>query len=91
MKVIWTDTAATDLTQIVDYIGLDDAEAARRLAKVMYDRIMGLGKMPYQGRKRSDGSRKIVFAPWPYAVVYSVVDEKVLIEAIRHTARNWSE
>jgi toxin ParE1/3/4 len=91
VKVIWTEGAAEDLTRIVEYISQDDAEAGRRVAKVVYDATMSLGSMPYRGRKRSDGSREIVFAPWPYVAVYEIIDVEVFIEGIRHTARDWSK
>jgi addiction module RelE/StbE family toxin len=92
MKVLWTESAAEDLARIVEYISLDNTEAARRVAKVVFGTIMSLSDMPYRGRKRSiDGSRELVFASWPYVAVYEIIDDKIYIEGIRHTSRNWSE
>lgn len=92
MRVIWTEGAAQDLTDIVNYIADDDPKAARRVAKFVFDTLMSLGSIPYRGRKRSaDNSRELVFAPWPYIAVYEVIDDKVFIKGIRHTARDWSE
>ncbi len=92
MKVIWTESAADDLAGIVTYIRTDDPESARRVAKLIFDRIMSLGTMPYRGRRRStDAYRELVFAPWPYVAIYDVVEEedKVYLHHIRHTARLW--
>lgn len=35
MRVIWTEGAAQDLTEIVNYIADDDPQAARRVAKTV--------------------------------------------------------
>lgn len=89
MKVIWTEGAANDLTEIVDYISQDSPEAARRVAKVIYEQTLSLASMPYRGRTRTtDDARELVFAPWPYVAVYEIIDDKVFIEGIRHTARD---
>ena len=91
MKVIWTEGAAQDLTGIVEYIAADSPEAARRVAKHIFDSLTRLGQSPYIGRKRfADSSRELVFAPWPYVAVYQVSEKKVYIKGIRHTARNWT-
>ena len=89
MKIIWTEGAANDLTEIVGFIMDDSPDAARRVAKVIYDQISSLVPMPHRGRKRlSDNARELVFSPWPYVAVYEVIDDKIFIEGIRHTARN---
>jgi addiction module RelE/StbE family toxin len=89
MKIVWTAGAANDLTEIVDYISRESAEAARRVAKVIYDETLNLASMPNRGRKRStDDARELIFAPWPYVAVYEIIDDIVFIEGIRHTARD---
>lgn len=91
MKVIWTEGAAEDLLSIVDYISQDSVDAARRVAKVIYDNTMSLSSLPYRGRKRrSDEGRELLIVPWPYCVIYQIIDEQVIIAGIQHTARNCS-
>ena len=91
MNVIWTEGAADDLVAIVEYIRQDSTDAGRRVAKTIVDEVASLAAMPYRGRKRqTDSSRELVFAPWPYVVVYEVIEGKVYIKAIRHTSRNLS-
>ena len=90
MKLIWTQHAADDLESIVIYIQKDSPEAARRVAKFIFDTIATLPSLPHRGRKREeDDGREIVFAPWPYLAVYEVVGETLYIKAIRHTSRHW--
>jgi plasmid stabilization system protein ParE len=92
MRVIWTEGAAQYLTEIVDYIAGDDPQAARRVAKSIFNAVTNLGSMPYRGRKRSvDSSRELIFAPWPYVAVYEVIDDKVYVKGVRLTSRDWTE
>ena len=89
MNVVWTEGAAQDLTEIIDYIADDSPEAARRVAKHIFDSLTRLGATPYMGQKRAaDSSRELVFAPWPYVAVYEVIEGKVYIKGVRHTARD---
>jgi plasmid stabilization system protein ParE len=89
MNVVWTEGAAQDLTEIVDYIAGDSPEAARRVAKHIFDSLTRLGATPYMGRKRAaDSSRELVFVPWPYVAVYEVIEGQVYIKGVRHTARD---
>jgi plasmid stabilization system protein ParE len=46
MNVVWTEGAAQDLTEIVDYIADDSPEAARRAAKHIFDSLTRLGRRP---------------------------------------------
>ncbi len=44
---------------------------------------------PLAGRRTSEGSiRRIVITPYPYLVFYEVVDQDILIHAVRHAARD---
>jgi len=91
MRIVWTQGAADDLESIVVHIQRDSPDAARRVAKVIFDTIMSLPSTPFRGRKRTeDSGREIVFAPWPYIAVYEVAGEIIYVKAIRHTSRNWA-
>jgi plasmid stabilization system protein ParE len=90
MKVVWTQGAADDLESIVVHIRRDSPDAARRVAKVIFDTIMSLPSTPFRGRRRTeDAGREIVFTPWPYIAVYEVVGEILYVKAVRHTSRSW--
>ena len=91
MKVIWSEGAADDLKGISDFIAKDNPEAARRVTKAIYDRVMRLASPVFSGRKREeDTSLELVIPSLPYIVLYEVVDQAVFVKGIRHTSRDWS-
>ena len=66
MRVRWTAPAAHDLYTIVRRIRLDNPEAARRVAKTIYDGCRNLEHFPHRGRKgRIEGTRELVFPGLP--------------------------
>jgi toxin ParE1/3/4 len=88
VKVIWTERAADDLAEMVEYIRQDSFDIARLAAKEVFDTLMSLRSLPYRGRKREeDSSREIVFARLSYVAVYEVIGERIYIKGIRHTSR----
>lgn len=90
MEVRWTAPAANDLERIAERIAGDDPRAASRVARILYERCMGLDLFPHRGRKgRIDGTRELVTAPLPYIVVYRVTELAVEILRIYHSAQNW--
>jgi len=54
----------------------DNPEAARRVARTIYDGCARLKDFPRLGRvsTRMTGRRELVFPPLPYIVVYQVID-----------------
>jgi toxin ParE1/3/4 len=89
MRVRWTAPAADDLERIVEYIGKNNPEAARRVAQAIFEGVEGLRKFPRRGRRgRVEDTREILFPPWPYIAVYEV-DDEVRVLRIRHAAQNW--
>lgn len=90
MRVRWTANAANDLASIVNYIRKDNPEAARRVAKTIFDGVSELRTFPSRGRVGIvDDTRELVFAPWPYIAVYEIVDDQVRVLRIRHASRDW--
>jgi addiction module RelE/StbE family toxin len=90
MRVTWARRATNDLKNIVSYIRRDDPAAAERVATRIVTEVVDLSSMSHRGRiGRADGTRELVFHPWPYIAVYRVVDNQVRILRIRHAAQNW--
>lgn len=90
MQVRWTRAAAQDPERIAMRIRRANPAAARRVAKTLYDRCMGLEMFPDRGRiGKIPGTRELVFAPLPYIAVCRVKEEAVEILRIYHSAQDW--
>jgi plasmid stabilization system protein ParE len=91
MQVRWSIPAAEDLEHICGWIERDNPEAARRVARTIYDECGRLKDFPNIGRAshRMPGRRELVLAPLPYIVVYQVKPDAVEISRIFHGAQDW--
>jgi toxin ParE1/3/4 len=91
MKVRWSVPAVEDLERICSWIERDNAEAARRVAKIIYDGCAQLENSPQMGRasRRMSGRRELPFPPLPYVAVYQVKEDAVEISRIFHGAQDW--
>jgi toxin ParE1/3/4 len=91
MKLRWSSPAADDLERICERIERDNPEAARRVARTIYDGCAELKQHPYVGRasRRISGRRELVFSPLPYVVVYQVTEHAVEISRVFHGAQDW--
>ena len=49
-KIIWSQTAVEDLKGIVQYIALDDPNAAANLAERIIQRIESASELPFSNR-----------------------------------------
>jgi plasmid stabilization system protein ParE len=91
MEVRWSIPAAEDLERICEWIERDNPEAARRVARTIYDKCTLLKNSPHLGRAslRMAGRREFTFAPLPYIVVYQVTPNAIEISRIFHGAQDW--
>ena len=91
MEIRWSLPAAEDLERICEWIERDNPEAARRVAKTIFEGCAHLKDFPNMGRasRRMSGRRELVFPPLPYIVVYQVKEHAVEISRIFHGAQNW--
>ena len=88
MRIRWTIPAAKDLYRITRYIRRDNPEAARKVAKTIYDACETLTTSPNRGRKGTEpDSRELVLSPLPYIAVYRVKESVVEILRIWHGAQ----
>lgn len=83
--------AAEELESICERIERDNPQAARRVARTIYDGCTRLKDYPYLGRasSRMAGRRELVFSPLPYIAVYQVTEDAVEISHIFHGAQDW--
>lgn len=91
MEVRWSLPAAEDLARICAWIERNNPDAARRIAKTIYDGCGQLKTFPNMGRvsTRMNGRRELAFPPLPYIAVYQVKHDAVEISRILHGAQNW--
>jgi toxin ParE1/3/4 len=90
MRLRWTAPAAQDLYNITRHIRQDNPEAARRVAKTLYDGCASLRDFPHRGRKgRIEGTRELILSGLPYIVVYRIKEETVELGRIYHAAQDW--
>jgi toxin ParE1/3/4 len=90
MRIRWTPHAADDLTRIVERIQEDNPDAARRVARTVYNGVASLRTFPSRGRLgQIENTRELVFAPLPYIAVYEIIENQVQVLRIRHTSQDW--
>ena len=91
MRVRWTTDAADDLERICDYIAESRPESAGRVAQSVVERIGTLESFPHLGRGRVQGTREIAFPPLPFAAIYEVREEQIVLLRILHGAQRWPQ
>jgi toxin ParE1/3/4 len=90
-KIIWSQTAVEDLKGIVQYIALDDSNAAANLAERIIQRIESASKLPFSNRavpeKAEESIREAILKP--YRLIYQVDSDRSVIHILRiwHAAR----
>ena len=91
MRVRWSLPAAEDLERICSWIERDSPEAARRVAKTIYERCGELADFPQAGRAsaRMNGRRELTFSGLPYIAVYQVNEDTIEISRVFHGAQDW--
>jgi toxin ParE1/3/4 len=92
MQLRWTEQAADDLGNIVNYLFEHAPEHADRIARTIYNAPASLLTFPYRGRLgRKEGTRELVLLPLPYIVVYQVREEIIYLVRILHAAQEWPQ
>jgi len=90
MQIRWSTAAAQDLFLIIEYIRRDNAPAAQRVAKTIYDNVGSLGDFPHRGRPgRVEGTRELPIPSLPFLVVYRVSQDVIEIAGVIHGAQRW--
>ncbi len=92
MRVVWLDSALTDLEEIADYIARNSPAAAARLIQGAFDAVDGLADYPELGRRgRVDDTRELVVLKGRYIVAYHIEGREVEIWAVRDARQLWPE
>jgi len=90
-RIVWSQQAVEDLRQIVQFIAVDDATAAARLAERILYHLERAAELPFSNRavpeKAEEPIREIILRP--YRIVYQVDDRQDALHILRiwHAAR----
>jgi addiction module RelE/StbE family toxin len=90
MMVRWTTPAKQDLAAIVRYIRKDKPIAAQRFGTKIREQVATLSSLPLRNHKGEvEGTRELIFHPWPYIAIYRIAENEIQIIRIRHAAQDW--
>lgn len=93
VEVIWTTQAYNDLREIHEYIAIDSKNLAQYISDKIFERTQILRSFPSIGRVVPElNSLKIrELIEEKYRIIYEIIDDEViLIQAVRHGARNFN-
>lgn len=90
MHVIhWKKQAINDLIKIGQHIARDSPTNAGKLIDLIEGKVMALASHPRLGRNgRKRGTCELV-AHEHYVVIYRVLDKKIEVLRVKHTAQQW--
>ena len=90
MQVRWTRKALINLDDAVEYIARDNASAAKKVARKIWNSSQMLGDQPGIGRPgRVAGTRELVIADLPYILPYAEREGVIFILRVIHTSMRW--
>lgn len=89
VRLVWTRPASIDRKEIREYIARDNQVAALALDALVSEKASRLVDYPGLGRPgRVAGTRELI-AHQNYVLVYDVVDDRIRVLRVLHTARQW--
>ncbi len=89
MEIIWSAQAEQNLADIVEFVALDNLNAALELDVLLQNAAEGLRVFPHQGKpSRVPGTRELV-AHEHYILIYALAVETIHILAVLHSSRQW--
>ncbi len=88
-RILFTQRALNDLSEIVGHIAEDDDEAASRFGEALLDHVDLLGRFPRMGNIARKGSRARKLVHSPVLVYYQIHEDQRLVEVLhfRHGSR----
>jgi toxin ParE1/3/4 len=90
MILEWTDLAASDLIEILDYIAEDNPAAALAAVDRIEQTSLRLADFPLSGREGSlQSTRELPIPSLPFVIIYSIRETTVEILRVLHGAQRW--
>ena len=92
MKLVWTEPAVIDLESIRDYISKDSEHYASLFVEKVITAVEKVAVFPHLGREvpeyKNNDIREVIY--YNYRLIYKIMNNKILILAIVHGARDLS-
>jgi addiction module RelE/StbE family toxin len=92
-KVVWANSAESDLKDITEYISIDNPQNALKILKKIKQKASELYALPERGRivpeLQDQGIlqyREMVISPW--RLIYRITERKVLVLSLIDSRRN---
>ena len=86
MRLVWSPLALDRVTEIAEYIALDNSIAAQRWVDKLFSKVERLSEFPHRGRMVPEidnkAFRELIFGN--YRVIYRVEKDQVSILTVRH-------
>lgn len=82
-RLEFTERFFSRLALIEEYIALDNAAAAKKVAQYIYDAAENLEEFPMTGKAVGSG-RELVLDKYPYTILYRVTETKIIIRSVVH-------
>lgn len=90
MEITWHEFAIQDVRELLQFIALENQQAAYQIYEEIEDQIAILQDFPQAGRLgRVEGTRELVIVRTPFIAVYHVIEDEVTMLRILHGARRW--
>jgi addiction module RelE/StbE family toxin len=89
MRPIWSSRSESELAAIVDYITVDNFDAALELDHHITGSAERLVDFPKMGKVgRVEGTRELIVHEH-YILIYEIMGDELLILSVLHTSRQW--
>jgi len=88
-RIDWSNEAAQDFEDAIDYISLDSEPRARLVADRILTAIDSLGELPTGRPGRVKGIYEKLVQKTPYIVAYIIFDDRIRVVRIIHGSRDW--
>ena len=89
-KLIWTDKAVDDLSELAEYISISDRAAAKQLVQKVLSSVSRLEQHPESGRRLPElplQNYREVITP-PSRIIYRIDDETIYIVRVIRQERD---
>jgi toxin ParE1/3/4 len=92
MILVWAQLALEDRDAIFDFIEQKSPRSAVEIDEKIAKQAAMLRDHPMLGRAgRLEGTRELVLSKLPYILAYRILDDRIRILRVLHSAREWPD